>query len=131
MAIVNGKAVFSANIESVWNLVTSLDDCSWRSDLDRIEVTEEGKHFVEYTKDGYSTDFVITVFEPYKRYEFDMENSNMTGHWTGIFSCENGQTTLDFTEAVEAKKLIMKPFVKGYLRKQQAAYVADLKKILA
>lgn len=131
MAIVSGTAVFSANIESVWKLVTSLDDCSWRSDLDRIEVTEEGKRFVEYTKDGYSTEFIIMVFEPNKRYEFDMENSNMRGHWTGIFSYENGQTTLKFTESVGAKKLIMKPFVKGYLRKQQAAFVADMKKVLA
>lgn len=31
-------------------------------------------------------------------------------------------------ETVTAKKLLMKPFVKAYLKKQQAQYVPDLKK---
>lgn len=33
-------------------------------------------------------------------------------------------------EHVEVKKLITKPFVKGYLKKQQTAYIADLTKAL-
>lgn len=131
MAISNIKADFSADIETVWRLVTSLTEYSWRSDLDRIEVNEQGKEFVEYTKDGYATKFTITAFEPHKRYEFDMENDNMSGHWIGIFTYKNGVTSIDFTEDVEAKKLVMKPFVKGYLKKQQAAYIADLKTALA
>lgn len=57
-----------------------------------------------------------------------MENSNMRGHWIGIFSYENGKTTIDFTEDVYVKKVIMKPFVGMYLKKQQATYVSDLKK---
>lgn len=130
MAISNIKADFETEIEKVWKVITSLEEYSWRSDLDRIEVNEQGKEFVEYTKDGYATKFTITVFEPHKRYEFDMENDNMSGHWTGIFTYENGVTSIDFTEDVEAKKLIMKPFVKGYLKKQQAAYIADLRKAL-
>lgn len=130
MAISNIKADFETEIEKVWKVITSLEEYSWRSDLDRIEVNEQGKEFVEYTKDGYATKFTITVYEPHKRYEFDMENDNMSGHWTGIFTYENGVTSIDFTEDVEAKKLIMKPFVKGYLKKQQATYIADLRKAL-
>lgn len=130
MAVSNIKAEFLTDVKKVWEIVTSLEEYSWRSDLDRIEVSGQGKEFIEFTKDGYSTRFVITAFEPYKRYEFDMENDNMKGHWTGIFSYENGVTTIDFTENVEAKKLIMKPFVKGYLKKQQTAYIEDLRKVL-
>ena len=130
MAVSNVKAVFSADVETIWGIVTSLEEYSWRSDLDRIEVAEQGKRFVEYTRDGFSTEFVITVFEPCARYEFDMENENMKGHWTGIFSCQDGVTTIDFTEAVEPKKFIMKPFVKGYLKRQQENYIADLRKAL-
>ena len=37
---------------------------------------------------------------------------------------------IDFTEDVTAKKVFMKPFVKGYLKKQQETYVNDLKKAL-
>lgn len=131
MAVSNIKAEFSADVKKVWEIVTSLENYSWRSDLDRIEVVGQGEEFLEYTKEGYSTRFVITAFEPCKRYEFDMENNNMRGHWTGIFLYENGVTTIDFTENVEAKKIFMKPFVKGYLRKQQAAYIEDLRKALA
>ncbi len=130
MAISNIKAAFSCDAEKVWNLVVSLKDISWRSDLDRIEVAEEGKRFVEYTKEGYATTFTITDFQPFERYEFDMENSNMKGHWTGLFTHENGVTTIDFTEDVIAKKWVMKPFVSMYLKKQQASYIEDLKKAL-
>ena len=59
-----------------------------------------------------------------------MENSNMKGHWTGIFTEKDGGVEIDFTEDVTAKKLIMKPFVKAYLKKQQEQYISDLKKAL-
>lgn len=68
--------------------------------------------------------------EPCKRWEFDMENSNMKGHWIGVFSEENGKTEIDFTEDVIAKKMMMKPFVKSFLKKQQEQYITDLKKAL-
>lgn len=128
MAISSVKEVFACETEKIWNIVTSLTDYSWRSDISKIEVSESGKEFTEYTKDGYATNFKITAFEPYERYEFDMENENMRGHWTGIFSYSDGKTTIDFTENVTAKKLFMKPFVKMYLKKQQMAYLSDLKK---
>lgn len=130
MAIANMKASFTSDIAKIWMIVTSCEDYEWRSDLSKIEVVEQGKRFVEYTNDGYPTKFTITAFQPYKRYEFDMENDNMTGHWTGIFSMEKDKVCIDFTENVTAKKLLMKPFVGMYLKKQQAAYLRDLKKAL-
>lgn len=129
MAVSNMKAVFQSDVQNVWNIVTSLEHYQWRSDLSKIAVINE-KQFVEYTKDGYATTFTFTLSEPYKRWEFDMENDNMTGHWTGIFSEANGQTIIDFTEDVTAKKLIMKPFVKAFLKKQQKQYISDLTKAL-
>ena len=126
MAISNIKAFISCDVKKVWDTVTSLDQYEWRSDLSKIEIINE-KQFIEYTKDGFATTFTITVSDPCKRWEFDMENSNMKGHWIGIFSEIDGQTEIDFTEDVTAKKLIMKPFVKGFLKKQQELYVSDLK----
>ena len=110
-------------------MVTSLTEYGWRSDIEKIEVLSE-TDFVEYTKDGYATTFTITAAEPWQRWEFDMENDNIKGHWTGLFFQENGKTTVDFTEEVTAKKAWMKPFVKGYLKKQQERYIEDLKKAL-
>ena len=129
MAVSNIKARIQGDIQTVWDTVTSLEKYQWRSDLSRIEVLNETQ-FVEYTKDGSATTFTITVFEPLKRWEFDLENGNMKGHWTGIFAEKDGQTEIDFTEDVTAKKLIMKPFVKAFLKKQQAQYLSDLEKAL-
>jgi len=129
MPISNAKAKFNCSVQKVWNIVTSLTDYAWRSDLGKIEVVSENQ-FIEYTPEGYATTFTITLTEPYKRWEFDMENDNMKGHWTGVFSESDGKTEIDFTEDVEAKKLMMKPFVKGYLKKQQAKYIDDLQQAI-
>ena len=116
MAISNIKASISCDVKKAWDTVTSLNQYEWRSDLSKIEVINE-KQFIEYTKDGFATTFTITVSDPCKRWEFDMENSNMKGHWVGIFSEIDGQTEIDFTEDVTAKKFVLKPFVKGFLKK--------------
>ena len=129
MAVSTIKATFSCDVKKVWETVTSLKNYAWRSDLSKIEILNE-KQFVEYTKDGYATNFLVTAAEPCRRWEFDMENDNMRGHWTGLFTQKDGQTEIEFTETVAAKKLLMKPFVKAYLKKQQAQYVSDLKKAL-
>ena len=86
--------------------------------------------YTSYTKDGYATTFSITAVEPYRRWEFDMENSNMAGHWIGVFMAKGNKTQVDFTENVIPKKWFMKPFVKSYLRKHQKQFVLDLKKAL-
>lgn len=128
MAISNVKATLQVDIERVWEIVTSLYDYSWRSDLSKIEILEYGKKFIEYTRSGYATTFTITTFEPMKRYEFDMENDNMSGHWIGVFSKIDGKTEISFTENIIPKKWIMKPFVGMYLKKQQDTYISDLRK---
>lgn len=129
MAIANIKVTLESDIAKVWGIVTSLEQYAWRSDLSKIEILND-KQFVEYTKEGYATTFTITATEPCKRWEFDMENDNMKGHWSGIFALKGEQTEIDFTEDVTAKKIFMRPFVKLYLKKQQALYVADLQKAL-
>ena len=128
MAISNIKAEFHCDIKKIWEIVTSLEDCSWRSDISRIVVIDQGKKFEEHTKDGYVTTFTITAFEQYKRYEFDMDNGNMSGHWTGIFSQQGDVVRIEFIEDVAVKKIFMKPFVKGYLKKQQSCDIDDLRK---
>ena len=130
MAISNIKAVIPGELLKVWELVLDIENYGvWRSDLSKIEVLNDNQ-FIEYPKDGYPTTFTVTLVEPYRRWEFDMENSNMKGHWIGIFTAKADETEIDFTECVEAKKLLMKPFVKSYLKKQQAQFVEDMRKTL-
>lgn len=129
MPISTVKATFRCSVKRVWETVTDLESYSWRSDLERIEEISD-THFAEYSKDGFKTDFTVTANEYCRRWEFDLENANIKGHWTGVFTEENDKTTIEFTEDVTAKKLFMKPFVKGFLKKQQALYIEDLKKAL-
>lgn len=179
MAVTSIKAVLPCEINKVWELVFGVENYgAWRSDLSKIEVVNN-RQFIEYTKDGYSTKFTVTLVEPYARWEFEMENSNieknkvkivliwdefsdffrqnknslgefqkivsiceekpfyfvvvthpMTGHWIGVFTERGDETEIDFTECVKAKKWFMKPFIKSYLRKQQAQFVADIRKAL-
>lgn len=129
MAVSNIKAVLSADISKVWDVVTDVENYSWRSDLSRTELLEKNQ-FVEYTKEGYPTTFTITSSVPYERWEFDMENSNMKGHWVGIFIPKEGKTEIEFTENVTVKKIFLRPFIKRYLRRQQALFVSDLRKAL-
>ncbi|MBR2176904.1 MAG: SRPBCC family protein [Clostridia bacterium] len=129
MSVSNIKAVLPGNICRVWEAVTDVQNYTWRSDLSKTEILNE-KQFIEYTKDGYATTFTVTVSKPYQRWEFDMENGNMKGHWIGLFTQKGEETEIDFTEEVTAKKILMKPFVKLYLRKQQTQFIADLRKAL-
>lgn len=128
MATSNIKALIPSELCTVWEFVLDIENyAAWRSDLSKTEVISDTQ-FIEYTKDGYPTTFTVTVIEPYKRWEFDMENSNMKGHWIGVFTDKGNETEIDFTECVEAKNWLMKPFVKSYLKKQQAQFVEDIMK---
>ena len=130
MTTSNIKVLIPSGLQQVWELVLDIENyAAWRSDLSKTEVISDTQ-FIEYTKDGYPTTFIVTVIEPYKRWEFDMENSNMKGHWTGVFTDKGNETEIGFTECVEAKKWFMKPFVKSYLKKQQTQFVADIKRAL-
>lgn len=126
MAISVKEATLAYSAKETWDIITSNTHYAWRSDVSKLDILEEGKRFVEYTHGGYATTFTITHFEPYVRYEFDMQNSNMSGHWSGELIQTDTGTICRFTENVSANKLLMKPFVKGYLRKQQEQYFTDL-----
>lgn len=113
MARSNMRVSLPYETEEVWNVVTSLDSYGWRSDLSKIEIVNDTT-FIEYTKNGYATIFTVTAREPLKRWEFDMENENMRGHWIGLFFRNGNETTVDFTETVTVKKLFMKPLAGVY-----------------
>lgn len=129
MAVSTMSVTLPCDPKKVWETVTSLTDYAWRGDLSKIEVLSDTQ-FVEYTKEGYATTFTITVMEPCRRWEFDLENGNIKGHWVGLFTQRDGHTLLELTEDVTAKKRLMRPFVKAYLKKQQARYIEDLKRAL-
>ena len=121
---------FPCPVERVWQVVTDLSNTAWRSDLARVEVLDK-THFVEHTQSGYATSFTVTACEPPHFWAFTIENDNMTGAWEGIFEAEEGGTRLTCTETVNAKRWWMRPFVPGYLKRQQKLYLDDLRRTLA
>ena len=123
------KAMLPSERSKVWKVVTSVEHYTWRSDLRGTEILCENQ-FLEYPKRGPVTALTITTVEPCNRWEFDMENTNMRGHWTGLFTQTEEGTEMEFTETVEVKKRFLKLFVKGYLKRHQTRFVSDLKKAL-
>lgn len=115
--------------EAVWAVVTDLDHWQWRSDLEGLERTGPDT-FVEYGRGGFPTYFTVTCCQEPVKWMFDLDNANMTGKWIGEFQAVPEGTKLTFTEYLTPKKWWMKFLVKGYLRKQQARYFADLKRAL-
>ena len=97
------KAMLPSERSKVWKVVTSVEHYTWRSDLRGTEILCENQ-FLEYPKRGPVTAFTITTVEPCNRWEFDMENTNMRGHWTGLFTQTEEGTEMEFTETVEVKK---------------------------
>lgn len=115
--------------ERVWAVVTDLDRWQWRSDLSRLDHIGDDA-FTEYDRNCFSTHFTVTDRRPPSFWAFDVDNANLTGRWTGEFRPEGGGTRVTFTETVTVKKPWMRLFAKGYLRRQQARYLADLGRAL-
>ncbi len=59
-----------------------------------------------------------------------MENSNMTGHWIGIFTAKGNETQIDFTENVTPKKWSYETFCKTQFEEAANAICSGLKKSL-
>ena len=130
MIVSTVREVFPNNIREVWDVVTSIDKFSWRSDIAKVDIISS-RQFVEYSMEGTPTYFSVTAIEPLKRWEFDMGNNNMEGHWAGEFTYKYGRTTVEFTEEIKVKKWFMKPFARRYIKKQQETYMRDLRKALS
>lgn len=124
-------ATFKSDIGSVWNVVTNNKDGKWRSDIERIEESDDGMTFIEYAPNGEKTKFTITKKIPYSAYEFDMEHKIFTGFFAGHFTeTEGGGTKAVFTENILLKnpffKILSSVFAKK-LMKMQETYVENLK----
>ena len=126
MATSNMKVTILCPIEIVWDTVTNLKDFSWRSDLKDVKIIDE-HNFIEIAKNGIETYFRITECIKYQSWIFEIDNKNIKGTWIGKFYSKGDKTILDFTENVVSKKIIFKPFISLYLKRQQRIYFKDLK----
>ena len=126
MAISNIKVTLLCPVEIVWDTVTNLNNFSWRSDLKDVKIIDE-HNFIEISKNGIETYFRITECIKYRSWIFEIDNKNIKGFWLGKFYSKGNKTILDFTENVVSKKVIFKPFISFYLKRQRKIYFRDLK----
>ena len=126
MAISNIKVTLLCPVEIVWDTVTNLNNFSWRSDLKDVKIIDE-HNFIEISKNGIETYFRITECIKYRSWIFEIDNKNIKEFWLGKFYSKGDKTILDFTENVVSKKVIFKPFISFYLKRQQKIYFRDLK----
>lgn len=126
MAISIIKVTLLCPVEIVWDTVTNLNNFSWRSDLKDVKIIDE-HNFIEISKNGIETYFRITECIKYRSWIFEIDNKNIKGFWLGKFYSKGDKTILDFTENVVSKKVIFKPFISFYLKRQQKIYFRDLK----
>lgn len=109
-------AEFGSRVDKIWDIMTDNANYAWRSDISNIVVRDGGNAFTEYTKKGYATEFTVTLKIPHERYEFDMKNDAMSGHFTAVFSKVNGRTKVTLIEEVEAVGVVKKMFAGMYLK---------------
>ena len=66
MAVFNIKALIPGELHKGWDFVLDNQNyAAWRRDLSKTEVISN-KQFIEYTKDGYTKTFTVTLAEPYR-----------------------------------------------------------------
>ncbi|WP_041139379.1 hypothetical protein [Beduini massiliensis] len=127
------KATLPYNVEKIWAIITNNLDSAWRSDLSHIEIIDE-THFIEHTKDGFSTEFEITDKVDCQFYAFKMSNKNFQGKWSGkLIKISENETKVIFLEQITFKNKIMEliSHLGMNLKKIQEQYFKDLQKALA
>ncbi|MCD7949063.1 MAG: hypothetical protein LUG12_02210 [Erysipelotrichaceae bacterium] len=128
MIIINNEEKLDGKIEDVWQLVTDLNEQTWRNHLNSSRVIDT-KHYEEINDQGLKTTFVILNKIVNEVFEFNFKNDEYDGHWLAKFEVvDNNITKLHITAAFETKKKSM--FAKKNFNKIVKQYFNDLQQAL-
>ena len=118
---------FKSNVEKVFETVTNMSDCSWRSDLSKVEKISDNE-YIEYDRKGRNTKIKITDYHKNIQLEYNVQNDNYQGHWCGQFApLKNGGCRLSLLFYFEPRSFLGK-FMN--VDKFEERYIEDLKKEL-
>jgi hypothetical protein len=123
------RIVLPYTVSKVWEILTDVRNYGWRSDVNHARVINENQ-FIEIDQEGIRTVCTVTDYEIEKKWELDLDNDNIHGHWTAILEAEGLHTNLTIIKEVMAKKLLLKPLLGANLKKQMHIYAEDLKRVL-
>ena len=127
MKKVEMKVYFKSDIEKVFNVITNMKDCSWRSDLSEVECIDDGK-YIEYNRKNHPTKILVTEYLKNIQFEYDIQNEYYKGHWCGQFApLKDGGCVMYLLFYFESVSFLGK-FIN--VDKFEKRYIEDLKKEL-
>lgn len=127
------EVFFKSGVSEVWKKITDLSDQSWRKDILRVDVFEQGAKFCEITKNGDKTWFDVIALQPVNRYECSLENEKIIGKFSVVLSIaadgtpEKDGTRMIFTEEVRSKNALLAPALYFYIRGAMSKYINELR----
>lgn len=118
---------FASGVSKVFKVMTNLLDCSWRSDLLKVEKISDNQ-FIEYDRKNRATKIIITDYRKNIQFEYDVQNEHYNGHWSSQFvNLKDGGCRVYLIFYFESRSIISK-FTR--VDKFQMRYIEDLKKEL-
>ena len=127
MKKVEMKVYFKSDVEKVFNVITNMKDCSWRSDLSKVECIDDGK-YIEYNRKNHPTKILVTEYLKNIQFEYDIQNEYYKGHWCGQFApLKDGGCVMYLLFYFELVSFLGK-FIN--VDKFEKRYIEDLKKEL-
>lgn len=127
MKKVEMKVYFKSDIEKVFNVITNMKDCSWRSDLSKVECINDVK-YIEYDHKNHPTKILVTEYLKNIQFEYDIQNEYYKGHWCGQFApLKDGGCVMYLLFYFESVSFLGK-FIN--VDKFEKRYIEDLKKEL-
>jgi uncharacterized protein YndB with AHSA1/START domain len=96
------EALLRAPVPTVFATVTDVaDQARWRSDVERVQVAENGLTWRETTGSGVEIAFRLIESRPNEAYVIEYESpQGFKGRWTGHFVSVGDATRLTMTETV-------------------------------
>ena len=127
MKRVEMKIDFKSSVEEVFKIVSNMDDCSWRSDLSKVKKVDNHT-YLEYDRKHHVTNINITNCRKNIQFEYDIQNNNYKGHWSGQFApLKNGGCRIYLVFYFEPCSILGK-FIN--VDKFEERYIEDLRKKL-
>ena len=127
MKKVEMKVYFKSDVEKVFNVITNMKDCSWRSDLSKVECIDDGK-YIEYNRKNHPTKILVTEYLKNIQFEYDIQNEYYKGHWCGqLAPLKDGGCVMYLLFYFESVSFLGK-FIN--VDKFEKRYIEDLKKEL-
>lgn len=128
MVIEKYEKEINSNISDIWDCITNLENQSWRSNIDHIEIINY-HNYIEYYNDGNIECVILNKIEN-ELYEYNLKSKIIEGHVIIELKEKNNNTLIRMTVAIDYKKKQLSFITKNHLNKYIEQYFNELIKTL-